>query len=73
MEPLAGSTFFDKFFEAKGEGLQEVFIHPKVASGVLVQIAQPGRSGPIEGWGSGVTLDELLAGRGLHGNGVASP
>jgi methylmalonyl-CoA/ethylmalonyl-CoA epimerase len=107
MEPLAGSTFFDKFFAGRGEGLHhitfkvpdihaalavlerhgvpttgvhldnpdwlEVFVHPKVANGVLVQIAQAGRSGPIEDWGGGVSLEDLLAGRGLNGNGVPSP
>ncbi len=107
MEPLAGSTFFDKFFAGKGEGLHhitfkvpdlhaalailerhripttgaylenpdwlEVFVHPKVANGVLVQIAQAGRSGPVEGWGGGVSMEDLLAGRGLHGSGIPSP
>jgi methylmalonyl-CoA/ethylmalonyl-CoA epimerase len=107
MEPLAGSTFFDKFFTGRGEGLHhitfkvpdihaaldllerhripttgvylenpdwlEAFVHPKVANGVLVQIAQAGRSGPVEGWGGGVSMEDLLAGRGLHGNGIPSP
>ncbi len=107
MEPLTGSTFFDKFFAGRGEGLHhvtfkvpdihaalavlerhgvpttgvylddpnwlEVFVHPKVANGVLVQIAQVGRSTPVSEWGGGVSMDELLAGRGLNGNGVPSP
>ncbi len=105
MEPLAGSTFFDKFFAGRGEGLhhitfkvpdihaalaileregvdtfgvhlddpawQEVFIHPKVATGVLVQIAH---AGPGATWGGeDQTLEKLLAGRGVRGNGIPSP
>ncbi|MGH9040399.1 MAG: VOC family protein [Acidimicrobiia bacterium] len=104
MEPLAGSTFFDKFFAGRGEGLhhitfkvpdihqalavlehhgvptfgvfldnpdwQEVFIHPKTTNGVLVQLAH---AGPDAEWGGGITIESLLAGRGLNGNGVPSP
>ena len=105
MEPLAGSTFFDKFFAGRGEGLhhitfkvpdihaalailerhevptmgvylddpnwQEVFIHPKVANGVLVQLAQ---GAPATDWGGeNQTLEKLLAGQGLNGNGIPSP
>ncbi|MFI7454985.1 VOC family protein [Nonomuraea sp. NPDC049714] len=105
MEPLAGSTFFDSFFEltrgrggvhhlnfhvsdldaavalmsARGYRLhglnvadprwREVFLHPKEAHGVLIQLAQPGP------WGDEPrpTLEEVLEGRGRNGNGVSSP
>ncbi|WP_214325620.1 VOC family protein [Nonomuraea sediminis] len=105
MEPLAGSTFFDSFFElTRGRGgvhhlnfhvsdidaavarltergyrlhglnlgnprWREVFLHPKEAHGVLIQLAQPG---PRDGE-SRPSLEELLAGRGWQGNGVPSP
>jgi len=105
MEPLAGSTFFDSFFElTRGRGgvhhlnfhvndidvavvrlrergfrlyglnvadprWREVFLHPKEAHGVLIQLAQ---SGPRDGMPRS-TLEEVLAGRGRNGNGVPSP
>ena len=50
---------------------QEVFIHPRDASGVLVQIAQsvPGAwSNPGD-----LTIDAVLAGRGEQGTGEPSP
>ncbi|QYC44045.1 hypothetical protein Nocox_32370 [Nonomuraea coxensis DSM 45129] len=106
MEPLAGSSFFDSFFElTRGRGgvhhlnfhvndldaavarltargfrlhglnradarWQEVFLHPKEAHGVLIQLAQPGfrdADEPRPG------LEEVLAGRGRNGNGIPSP
>ncbi|MEU7877994.1 VOC family protein [Microbispora bryophytorum] len=105
MEPLAGSSFFDSFFDLtrgrggvhhlnfhvtdieaavdalRGRGYRlfglnlteprwrEVFLHPKEAHGVLVQLAQPGprATEPVP------SLDDLLAGRGRRGNGVPSP
>ncbi|MDA0634611.1 VOC family protein [Nonomuraea sp. MCN248] len=105
MEPLAGSTFFDSFFElTRGRGgvhhlnfhvsdidaavarltergyrlhglnlseprWREVFLHPKEAHGVLIQLAQvgPRPDGPR------ATLEEVLAGNGRNGNGVPSP
>ncbi|MFB4270698.1 VOC family protein [Nonomuraea sp. GTA35] len=106
MEPLAGSTFFDSFFElTRGRGgvhhlnfhvddldaavarltgrgyrlhglnrsdarWQEVFLHPKEAHGVLIQLAQPGRRDPHE---PRPALEEVLAGRGRNGNGIPSP
>ncbi|MDX3108623.1 VOC family protein [Nonomuraea angiospora] len=106
MEPLAGSTFFDSFFEltrgrggvhhlnfhvddltaavalltARGYRLhglnqadprwREVFLHPKEAHGVLIQLAQPG---PREPGNVRPTLEEVLAGRGHNGNGIPSP
>lgn len=106
MEPLAGSTFFDSFFElTRGRGgvhhlnfhvsdieaavaqlrekgyrlfglnledprWREVFLHPKEAHGVLIQLAQPGERSPDE---RRATLEEVLAGRGRNGNGVPSP
>ncbi|MFI6920341.1 VOC family protein [Nonomuraea spiralis] len=106
MEPLAGSTFFDSFFElTRGRGgvhhlnfhvadmdaavarltgrgyrlhglnradvrWQEVFLHPKEAHGVLIQLACPGVRDPGE---PRPTLDEVLAGRGHNGNGTPSP
>ncbi|MGW0803555.1 VOC family protein [Nonomuraea sp. NPDC002799] len=106
MEPLAGSTFFDSFFElTRGRGgvhhlnfhvndleaavgrltergyrlhglnqgdsrWREVFLHPKEAHGVLVQLAQPGSRDPGE---RRPTLEEVLAGQGRNGDGVPSP
>lgn len=105
MEPLAGSTFFDRFFAGRGEGLhhitfkvpdihnaltvlerhglatfgvylddphwKEVFLHPKNVNGVLVQLAQ---ASPVATWGGDdQTLEKLLAGQGLNGNGIPSP
>jgi methylmalonyl-CoA/ethylmalonyl-CoA epimerase len=104
MEPLGGSTFFDRFF-ARGGGLhhvtfkvddiraaidglaavgltptsvylddelwREVFVHPREGHGVLVQLAQtaPGYPPPP----GQLTVEQVLAGRGENGNGVASP
>lgn len=106
MEPLAGSTFFDSFFElTRGRGgvhhlnfhvsdidaavaaltargyrshglnlsnprWREVFLHPKEAHGVLIQLAQPG---PRPEGEARATLEEVLAGRGMNGDGVPSP
>ncbi|WP_187414805.1 VOC family protein [Nonomuraea sp. PA05] len=106
MEPLAGSTFFDSFFElTRGRGgvhhlnfhvndlgaaverltgrgyrlhglnradarWQEVFLHPKEAHGVLIQLAQPGWRDPAD---VRPTLEEVLDGRGRNGNGIPSP
>lgn len=106
MEPLAGSTFFDSFFElTRGRGgvhhlnfhvsdldaavarltergyrlhglnrsdarWREVFLHPKEAHGVLIQLAQPGGRDPGE---PRPALEDVLAGRGRNGNGVPSP
>ncbi|MEU8272365.1 VOC family protein [Sphaerisporangium sp. NPDC049002] len=105
MEPLAGSSFFDSFFElTRGRGgvhhlnfhvsdidaavarlsergyrlhalnlvdprWREVFLHPKEAHGVLVQLAQRGPR-PDE---SRPSLADVLAGRGRRGTGVPSP
>ncbi|GAA5079355.1 methylmalonyl-CoA/ethylmalonyl-CoA epimerase [Thermocatellispora tengchongensis] len=105
MEPLAGSTFFDSFFEltrgrggvhhlnfhvpdidaavaalrARGYRLhglnlgdprwREVFLHPKEAHGVLIQLAQRGYPHPDPA----PSLEDLLAGHGRRGNGVPSP
>lgn len=105
MEPLAGSTFFDSFFElTRGRGgvhhlnfhvpdihvavealrergyrlfglnldnprWRDVFLHPKEAHGVLIQLAQPGsREGEVV-----PSLEDVLAGRGRRGNGIPSP
>ncbi|MEV5560934.1 VOC family protein [Nonomuraea wenchangensis] len=105
MEPLAGSSFFDSFFElTRGRGgvhhlnfhvndldaavarltargfrlhglnradarWQEVFLHPKEAHGVLIQLAQPGFRDVNEPRPS---LEEVLAGHGRNGNGIPS-
>ncbi len=105
MEPLAGSTFFDSFFEltrgrggvhhlnfhvpdihAAVEALRErgyslfglnlddprwrdVFLHPKEAHGVLIQLAQPGPRDDERV----PTLEDVLAGHGRRGNGIPSP
>ena len=107
MEPLAGSSFFNSFFDlnrgrggvhhlnfhvsdidaavarltARGYRLhglnlanphwREVFLHRKEAYGVLIQLAQPESS--HDGDMSGLTLDDVLAGRGFMGTGVPSP
>lgn len=106
MEPLAGSGFFDSFFElTRGRGgvhhlnfhvndidaavralraggyrlhglnlenpeWREVFLHPKEAHGTLIQLAQAGGD---HGGRLSHTLDDLLAGGGHRGTGVASP
>ncbi|MEV0593799.1 VOC family protein [Nonomuraea cavernae] len=49
---------------------KEVFLHPKEAQGVLIQLAQPGRRDPDD-WRA--TLEEVLAGQGRNGNGIPSP
>jgi methylmalonyl-CoA/ethylmalonyl-CoA epimerase len=49
---------------------QEVFLHPKEAHGVLIQLAQPGPRAPGEGRAA---LEDVLAGRGRNGNGIPSP
>ncbi|MEU8379613.1 VOC family protein [Streptosporangium sp. NPDC048865] len=105
MEPLAGSTFFDSFFElTRGRGgvhhlnfhvddidlavslltgrgyrlhglnlgdprWREVFLHPKEAHGVLIQLAKPGPRDDVPF----PTLDDVLAGRGFRGDGTPSP
>jgi methylmalonyl-CoA/ethylmalonyl-CoA epimerase len=50
---------------------QEAFLHPREANGTLVQLARPG---PSYAPAPGLTLDDVLAGRGLPvGSGVPSP
>lgn len=49
---------------------QEVFLHPREAHGVLVQLAYEGGPGHDP---PGLTLDMVLAGRGGQGTGVPSP
>jgi methylmalonyl-CoA/ethylmalonyl-CoA epimerase len=51
-------------------GWQEVFVHPREAAGVLVQLAQ---AGPEDAWEGAESLEAVLAGRGPFGDGVASP
>lgn len=104
LEPLAGSSFLDTFFEKRPIGglhhvtylvsdlrsaiatteaagftvhgehtedarWQEVFVHPKQANGLLLQLAQ---SGP--GYGRDpFTLHDVLAGHGNLGDGRPSP
>jgi methylmalonyl-CoA/ethylmalonyl-CoA epimerase len=49
---------------------QEFFVHPREAHGALIQLAQ---KGPGEwGW-AGLTLEDVLAGRGPNGDGRPSP
>lgn len=105
MEPLAGSSFFDSFFElTRGRGgvhhlnfhvgdihaavatleargyrmfglnladprWREVFMHPKEAHGVLIQLAQPGPRDDLPR----PSLEEVLDGRGFRGDGTPSP
>lgn len=104
MEPLPGSTFFDRFFASGGgvhhltfkvddiersvrllvdagftatalhlddEDWKEVFLHPKEAFGVLVQLAQAG-PGFVDRLPD-MTIDDVLAGRGDPGTGQPSP
>lgn len=49
---------------------QEFFVHPREAFGALIQLAQKGSGG----WGwPGLTLEDVLAGRGPNGDGRPSP
>lgn len=48
---------------------QEVFVHPKQANGLLLQLAQTGPGYGADPW----TLEDTLAGHGNHGNGSRSP
>ena len=49
---------------------QEFFVHPREAHGALIQLAQKGPGG----WGwPGLTLEQVLAGRGPNGDGRPSP
>lgn len=48
---------------------QEVFVHPKRANGVLLQLAQTGPGYGADAFG----LDQVLAGHGNQGSGVESP
>jgi methylmalonyl-CoA/ethylmalonyl-CoA epimerase len=48
---------------------QEFFVHPREAHGALIQLAQKGPGG----WGRpGLTLEDVLAGRGPNGDGLPS-
>lgn len=49
---------------------QEVFLHPREANGVLVQLAHEGGAYPQP---EGLTLERMLAGHGQTGTGVPSP
>lgn len=49
---------------------REVFLHPKEAHGVLIQLAQ---AGPRDDDGPAPRLEDVLAGRGWNGNGIPSP
>lgn len=65
----------DRGFTVYGESdadptWHEVFLHPREAFGTLVQLAQPGPGhGPATTFG----LEDVLAGHGSNGTGVASP
>jgi methylmalonyl-CoA/ethylmalonyl-CoA epimerase len=48
---------------------QEVFVHPKQANGLLLQLAQTGPGYGPDPW----TLEDALAGRGNQGDGRPSP
>lgn len=61
---LVGEYIADEYW-------QEVFLHPREANGTLVQLARPG---PSYAPAPGLTLDDVLAGRGVPvGSGVPSP
>ena len=49
---------------------QEVFLHPREAHGALVQLAYEGGEYPQP---EGLTLEDVLAGRGQDGDGIPSP
>ena len=50
---------------------REAFLHPREAGGTLLQLAQPGAGYPPPIWDW--SLEEVLEGRGEHGNGHPSP
>jgi methylmalonyl-CoA/ethylmalonyl-CoA epimerase len=47
----------------------EAFIHPRLASGVLIQIVQSKERPPAHGY----TIEDVLNGHGREGNGIKSP
>lgn len=49
---------------------QEVFLHPKEAHGTLVQLACSPEGDDVD---AGLTMEDVLAGRGERGSGVPSP
>jgi methylmalonyl-CoA/ethylmalonyl-CoA epimerase len=49
---------------------RELFVHPRQGFGALIQLAQPGPN--PWGW-PGLTLEDILAGRGPNGDGRPSP
>jgi methylmalonyl-CoA/ethylmalonyl-CoA epimerase len=60
------SVFFDD------EYWSEAFLHPRDASGTLLQLAQKGPGFLSVDWDT-ITIEDVLAGRGQHGNGEPSP
>jgi len=66
----AGITPIGVFFD--DEYWSEAFLHPRDASGALVQLAVKGPRFLAIDW-STVTLEDVLAGRGGRGNGEPSP
>lgn len=50
---------------------QEVFIHPREGHGALIQLAQPGPG--LEEKSEGLTVEDVLAGKGPDSNGEPSP
>ncbi|MGX7680136.1 VOC family protein [Jatrophihabitans sp. DSM 45814] len=100
IEPLQGSTFFDKFFQSHPNGglhhvtfmvddVQDafqrlerdgfapfgadenwfqLFVHPRQAHGVLVQLMVRRSYDSVE-----MTLEDVYAGRGARGTGLLSP
>ncbi|MFF3438765.1 VOC family protein [Streptosporangium sp. NPDC002721] len=71
---LAVSLLTDRGYRLHGLNLgdprwREVFLHPKEAHGVLIQLARPGPRDSV----AVPSLDDVLAGRGFRGNGTPSP
>lgn len=68
---LAEAGYTPTGLHTDGEDWREVFLHPRETHGTLIQLAQAGPG--YRTLLSGVTLEDVLTGRGVMGNGIASP
>ena len=65
------SQGFEPFgLRASDEEWQEFFVHPRLAHGVLLQLARRKSAMPL---GSSHTIEDVLSGHGYGGTGVTSP